>query len=149
MAGPTLVIRNHGPLITSSNYWELPAAKAGKLFVSINAGAFRVLIPPALESAISDMLTAKECLVSRGPWAAMRLPDAFEILFDDRTADPFALHLSPESFDRLPMDEDIAIPWVLTAWTAPRRGKPHRALERPCWYRRVPAIPNLKPREAP
>lgn len=141
-----LVVANHGPLITSTNFWDLPAAKAGKVLVSVNAGAFRVLVPRSAESAIPDMLTAKECLVSRGPWPAMRLADAFEILFDDRSGNPFALHLAPESFDRIPADEDVAIPWVLTAWTSPRRGRPYRALERPCWYRRAPSIPYLKPR---
>jgi hypothetical protein len=142
-----LTISNHGPLITRTNYWDLPAARAGKILVSLNAGAFRLLIPELLEPALPDMMTAKECLVSRGPWPAQGLPDAFEILFDDRTADPYAIHLTPQSFDRLPGDADIATPWVLSAWTRPRRGKPHKAFERPCWYRRVPSIPWLQPRE--
>jgi hypothetical protein len=141
------VVENHGPLIVSSNYWDLPAARAGKILVSLNAGAFRLLIPPSAEPSIPDMQTAKECLVTRGPWPEARLPDAFEILFDDRTSNPFALHLAPESFDRVPEDGDIAIPWVLTAWTGGRRGKPRMVLERPCWYRRADQIPHLKPRE--
>jgi hypothetical protein len=144
-----LRIENHGPLIISTNYWELPDARAAKLLVSLNDRTFRVLVPQSLESAIPDMMTGRECLVSRGPWPAMRLPDAFEILFDDRTSDPFALHLSPGSFDIVPSDEWIAIPVVLTVWTSPRRGRPHKALERPCWYRRCPQIPYLKPRELP
>lgn len=142
-----LRIQNHGTLITACNYWDLPEAAAGKFLVSINAGAFRVLIPPAHEPSIGDMQTAKECLVTRGPWPAMKLDDAFEILFDDRTSDPYAIHLTPGAFDRLPTDADIAIPWVLTCWTS-RRGKPRMALERPCWYRRADRIPHLKPRES-
>lgn len=140
-----LRIENHGPLIVSSNYWTLPAARAGKVLVSINAGAFRVLIPQSIEGMIPEMMTGKSCVVSRGPMAELNLPDAFEVLFDDGTADPFAFHLSPQSFDRIPEDADAGREWVLSAWTAPRRGRPHKAFERPCWYRRVPSLPWLKP----
>lgn len=146
---PKLVVQNHGPLITACNYWTLPAAEAGKVYISINAGAFRVLLPRDAEPSLPDMLAARECLVTRAPWPAMRLADAFEFLFDDRTRDPFAFHTSPEALDRLPPDEDIAIPWILSVWTSPRRGRPHKALERPCWYRRGDALPYLKPRETP
>lgn len=144
-----LSIENHGPLILASNFWESPECAAGKLIVSINDRAFRLLIPPTLEPAIAEMQTARECLVTRGPWPAMGLADAFEILFDDGTNDPYALHLSPESFASLiPSDEWIgAADVVLTAWTSPRRGKPRMALQRPCWYRRAPRLPYLKPRE--
>lgn len=142
-----LRIENHGPLITATNFWDLPEARLGKVIVSCNAGAFRVLLPVQHEPALADMATAGECLVSRGPWPAQRLADAFEILFDDGTADPFALHLSPESFaGTTPIPADAGKEWLLTVWTRPRRGKPHKALERPCWYRVVPRIPWLKPR---
>jgi hypothetical protein len=141
-----ILIENHGPLITSSNLWTFP--DTGKVHVSINAMTFRLLISASIEPLISEMATAKECLVSRGPMPQMGLMDAFEILFDDRTADPFAIHLEPNSFiSFIPSDEWIALPLLLTCWTAPRRGKPHKALERPCWYRRVPELPWLKPRE--
>jgi hypothetical protein len=139
---------NHGPILIGSNFWESEECAAGKLTVSINAGAFRILLPPAMEPVIPDMQTARECLVSRGPWPAAGLPDAFEILFDDRTSGPYALHLAVESFGGLiPSDEWIAVPLILTVWTGGRRGKPRMVLERPCWYRRAPKLPYLKPRE--
>lgn len=142
-----LIVGNHGPLIVSSNYWDLPECSLGKVLVSLNAGAFRLLLPPSYEPALADMATAKECVVSRGPWPERRVADAFEVLFDDRTTDPFALHLSANSFDRLPTAEDAAKEWLLTCWTRPRRGAPHKALERRCWYRVVPQIPWLEPRK--
>jgi hypothetical protein len=142
-----LVIANHGGLILETNYWQLPPIPGELLRVSINAGAFRVLLRPQAESALADMRTARECVVSRGPWPAAGLADALEILFDDGSADPFALHLQIESFDRLPPDSDAGKEWLLSVWTRPRRGAaPHKALERPCWYRRVPSLPWLKPR---
>lgn len=141
-----LEIRNHGPLIVATNFWDLPAAKAGKLFVSTNAGAFRVLVPASQEGLVTEMKTAAGCALSRGPWPAMKLTDAFEVLFDDGTPDPFALHLAPESFDRLPTAEDVAGEWVLSVWTRPRRGdRPHKAFERPCRYRMSPSLPDLRP----
>ena len=143
-----LEIKSHGPLITRTNFWDLPESQLGKVFVSLNAGAFRLLLPPSAEPALADMSAAKECVVSRGPWPADDQADGVEILFDDGTDDPFAIHLSVSTanFDRLPTAENDSSEWLLTVWTRPRRGKPHKALERPCWYRIVPQIPWLKPR---
>ena len=90
--------------------------------------------------------TGKHVIVSRGPWPSEQLPDAVEILFDDGSDNPFALHLSPESLDRMPLDTDAGKEWLFTVWTAPRRnGPPHKALERPAYYRRVDALPCLLP----
>ncbi|MDX9788933.1 MAG: hypothetical protein RBT11_19320 [Desulfobacterales bacterium] len=36
-------ISNDGPEILSTNYWETEHAKKGFLYMSINAGAFRLL----------------------------------------------------------------------------------------------------------
>lgn len=147
-----LKIENHGPLITATNYWSLPPKRGELCFVSVNAGAFRLLLRPEAREHIPDMQAAREVLISRGPWPAARLPDAIEILFEDGSTDPFALHLQIESFDRLPTDSDQGKPWTLSVWdnrTANPRPRPRQVLERPCWYRRVSILPWLKPREAP
>jgi hypothetical protein len=72
--------------------------------------------------------------------------DALELLFDDGSPDPYAVHLQVEQCDRLPLAADVAKEWLLTVWTAPRRGKPHKALERIAYYRLVPRLPWLKSR---
>jgi hypothetical protein len=144
-----LEIRSHGPLILSTNFWGSPHERAGKLCVSTNAGAFRVLVPASQEGFLSDMLTAVGCAVSRGPWPAEGRTDAVEILFDDATTHPFFFLLSIDSLDRLPTAEDTAGEWVLSVWTQPRRGRPHLALQRPCRYRVVPRIPCLRPWSEP
>lgn len=141
----SLVIENHGPLMLRTNFWGSEIERAGKLYVSINAGAFRLLVPRSQEPILSDLRTGKSVVISRGPWPWAGLADALEILFDDGTETPFALHLSPESFDRLPLDSDAGREWLFAVWTAPRRGRPHKAIERPAFYRRVPQIPWLKP----
>lgn len=136
-------VRNHGPIVLETNYWDSELARAGKLFASVNAGAIRLLLPPSAYGALNDMRTAKECVLSRGPWPAMKLPEAVEILFDDGSDSPFALHLSPESFDLLPAEPEIGREWTLTVWVA-KDGKPHKSLERICHWRRVSKLPCLE-----
>jgi hypothetical protein len=55
----------------------------------------------------------------------------------DRSHSPFALHLTPESFDLLPGEPEAGGEWVLSVWTAGKDGKPYKALERICHWRRV------------
>lgn len=141
-----LSVSNHGPLIVETNFWDLPIERAGNFYLSTNAGAFRLLVPRSQEAAVPEMATAREVVVSRGPWPQVRRAEGIEILFDDGSDSPFALHLSIEAVDRLPLDSDAGQEWLFTAWTSPRRGKPHQALQRPAWYRRVPQIPYLKAR---
>jgi hypothetical protein len=137
-------IINHGPLIASTNYWTLAVEEAAKVFVSVNAGAIRVLVPRAHRRIIEEMRTGKHCVLSRGPWPAMRLEEAVEIIWDDGTDDPFALHLSPESFDLLPAEPPEGQEWIVSAWDV-KKGKPHKAVERVCHWRRVPQLPYMLP----
>lgn len=140
-----LTIENHGPLIMRTNYWETELAAGGKLFLSTNAGAFRLLVPPAHESLISEVRTSTEVIVSRGPWPAGGQADAVEILFEDGSDEPYSIQLDLRSCDRVPVDEDQGRELIFTCWTRPRRGRPHKAYERPAWYRRVRRLPCLQP----
>ena len=142
-------LSNHGPLLTATNYWESDLARAGKVFVSINAGAIRVLLPPRLYGALTDMRAAPECVLSRGPWPAAVAPDnlfgeAVEIMWDDGSDAPYALHLAPASFDLLPAEPEPGREWVLAVYVA-KDGRPHKSLERKCHWRRVERIPCLAP----
>ena len=137
-------ISNDGPLIISTNYWDSELARAGKLFCSVNAGCIRVLLPPARYADLKDMRAGKYCVLSRGPWPDEHLTDAAEIMWEDFSESPYALHLSPESFDLLPAAPDPSSEWTLAVYSA-TDGKAHKALERICHWRRVPRIPWLKP----
>ena len=146
-----LIVENHGPLIIRSNFWDLPETTE-KYLVSVNAGAFRLLLPRSMEGFLEDMQVARGCAITRGPWPNSprgRIADAAEILFDDATDNPFALHCESQTFDHMPLPSDVAGEWVLTVWTAPRRGKPRQALSRPCRYRLASHIPWLKPWSEP
>lgn len=141
-----LLTRNNGPEILSSTFWQSEGARRGIFHLSSNAGAFRLLVPQVQESVIAEMRTAREVVVSRGPWPAQRKDDALEILFDDGTDNHFALHLSIEQTDRLPLAENAAQKWTFTAWTL-QGGEPAKVLTLDCYYRLVPDLPYLKERD--
>lgn len=144
MPNDLLRVDNHGPLVTATNFWDTDLARNGKVFASVNAGAIRVLLPPQLYPLIAEMRTGRECVLSRGPWPEAGHADAVEIMWDDGSRSPFALHLTPESFDLLPAEPEPGREWTCTVWTA-KDGRPHKALERRCHWRRVERLPWLKP----
>lgn len=133
-------ISNHGQLITSTDYWRSEYAAAGKLVVSPNAGAIRCLLPPALWPIVGELRSCEYAIASRGPWQGA---DALEILWEDHTDSPHAWHVTAESCLMLPGDPGESR-WIITCWVE-RRGEPHKALERPCHWRRVKSLPWLKP----
>jgi hypothetical protein len=138
-------VENNGADITSTNWFDSAEARAGKLFMSCNGGAFRVLVPDSQAAYVAEMRTGRDIVVSRGLWPAVGLADAFELLFDDHTDNPFALQLGADSFDRIPVRTDEGKSFVLSVWT---RG-PVKQFEKPCRYRRVERIPCLKPWAGP
>ncbi len=137
---------NHGPLVLSSTYWGSEVEQAGKLWVSCNANALRLLVPRTDRELIEAARQSQYAILSRGPWPEKGLQDAFEILFEDGSDSPFALHLSASSFDRLPEDPVAGQEIVVSIWDL-KKGKPHKAVERRCHWRRMPSIPWLKPWE--
>jgi len=148
---PLIMIQNHGPLIVATNYWASELVVAEKVFASVNAGAIRLLLPPARYGDLESMRPAKYCVLSRGPWAesrgrepVLRIVDAVEILFEDLTDAPYSMQLSHTSFDLLPGEPTPGREWVLTVWLQ-KDGRPHKSLERLCHWRRVPKLPWLKP----
>jgi hypothetical protein len=111
-------------------------ARGGLYFVSWNASSARVLVPDSLLATIDDMRTAKRfVVVSRGP---MQGRDVYELLFDDGSDSPFALHIETRMSDRLIPDEHK--PFTVDAWT--RAGK---AASWPGRYRVVETLPCLAP----
>jgi hypothetical protein len=92
-------VDNNGPELISSNFWGGGLARAGLYYLTPNAGALRLLVPQSREVEISEMLTAKEVIVTRGTHRQAARP-MVEILFDDHTPDPFVLQLSLEQIER-------------------------------------------------
>ena len=113
-----LTFVNDGPLLLASNYWQSEMAAAGKLYVSINTGCFRLLVPQSQHTAISDMRPkAKHFVVSmlpRDKWVDAEY--CLEWMVEDGSDTPWACHLSPGAVDRAPNHEDVGIEWRGSVW---------------------------------
>jgi hypothetical protein len=139
-----ITIENDGPEIISTNYWTTPHAQRGYYHLSINAGAFRLLVPDSQLRNIEEWRSAREVIISRGPWPGAGKSDALEILFEDDTDNPYAIHLVVEQVDRLPLPTDMDVPgqphrWQFSVWT-----KSGKTLQLPARYRIVAKIPHLR-----
>lgn len=138
----TLQVANDGPRISSTNFWSTELAKREFVYVSVNAGAFRLLLPDSLELSLQDMAQASQVVVSRGPWWEQNLPDALELLFEDGSSAPYALHMHTLQWDRLPGGvEDGRSDLTMLVYT---RGSTER-LSLPAAFRMVAALPCLRP----
>lgn len=155
-------IENDGPLIVSTDYWRSEHGAAGALYLSVNAGAFRLLVPPRVEGDV-PLDGVVGAAVSRGPYRELGLTDALEVLLDDESDSPWCAHLSLDSVDRLPLDEDAAGPrssmrrvgrdliasstraWLLTVWHRDGADGARCVLSVPCTYRRARRLPDLRP----
>jgi len=138
-------IVNDGPKITETNYWESEYAKYGFLYMSINAGCYRLLIPKFREDFLKEMATAKDVVISRGPSPNTNPPkaDAFEILFDDHTDSPFSIVMGPEQWDRIPSDSDHGWKGKVHIYFDKSKGPVMEFYD--LYYRRVKKLPWLKP----
>lgn len=90
---------NNGPTLIASNYWDSDYAKRGFLFLTTNAGAYRLLVPDLQLNCVQDMLTAKEVILTYG-FSKSDSQHMVEILFDDHTNFPFVLNLSINQLDK-------------------------------------------------
>lgn len=135
-----LIIENRGQAIVRTNYWDSEAAQHGFLYLSWNAGAGRVLVPDSQKSILREMKGAPAVVVSRGPWHDQGGRDALELMWDDGSEAPFAVHLVAEQTDRLIPDTQQGGGFAITAWT--RGGLKGRW---PGRYRVVASIPDLSP----
>jgi hypothetical protein len=132
-------IVNDGPRIASTTYWRTDHAARGLFYLSWNAGAARLLVPAPQAAAITDMKTAEYVILTRGPWPAAQNRMSWELLFEDNSVNPFAIHLVPEMSDRAIPPDDYGRTVRLTIWT--ERGC---ALDLPGKIRAADALPCLK-----
>lgn len=149
-----LTIVNAGREVASTNFWEIDHARNGLFLISANAGAFRLLLPTAREENLDEMREATGAALSRGPFAVPNgTPslhgEGYELLFDDGSSSPFALHFGPESFPRRPARENAPRRTALIVYAIPLGADdpPREVLRLPCTYRIAAAIPDLRPWE--
>ncbi|MGF7007942.1 hypothetical protein [Shinella sumterensis] len=135
-----LEIENDGQAILSTNYWSSDFAARGLAYLTWNAGAARLLIPAIRRAWLRDMEGADSVIISVGPWSAARGKEGVELLFEDHSDSPFALHLSQEQTDRLLPASEVGKLFKVIVLC-----EHDDALHFPGLFRRVPAIPFLKP----
>lgn len=139
-----ITVRNAGPLVAETDYWGSDLDRAGGFLLSPNAGALRLLIPSGWEvEFLRETKGVPLVIVSRGPWPEHRR-EGVEVLFDDGTADPYAMHLDAAQCVPLVAAADHGRAVAVTVWTR-RRGRPHLARAYPGRFRVVAEIPCLKP----
>lgn len=138
-----ITIENRGQAIAQTNYWQTEHAQRGLFYLTWNAGAGRLLVPDSQKGILRELRQAREVLVSHAPWKDQGHRDALELLWEDDSDSPFAIHLVAEQTDRLIPDTEQGGGFVITAWT--RGGLKGRW---PGRYRRVEMIPWLQPWES-
>lgn len=140
-----LHIENHGPLIVASNFWRSEMAALGLLYLSVNAGAFRLLVPASQRAMISDMRAGARHVVVSMLAAAQWQPAqyAVEWMVEDGTDEPWICHLSPGQIDRGPSAEDVGRQFIASVWDE-KKGRAHKCLERPAYLQIVPSLPWLR-----
>lgn len=137
-----LKITNDGQSITSTDYWATPAARRGFAFLSLNAGAMRLLVPQPMQHMLPEMLT-ETVVITRGQIVLeARQREAVEVMFEDQSDNPFALHIVAEQVNPLPDHSWMRRPLPFHLYTGPETTLRHQAT---AWYRTAKRLPYLKP----
>lgn len=142
----SLMIQSAGQELQDTNYFESEWARLGAIFVSINAGAIRLLVPPALMRVVDEMSSAREVILTRGAVSDRKKSRpgrrlALEIMFEDGSKAPLMILVGVDQVDRfpaagLPTRDDLRC-LVYT------RG-PALALDLPARYRERRTLPCLE-----
>lgn len=122
-----LIIKNKGKEIIETNYFTSPVAMAGKFIISLNAGAFRLLIPPvhANEFRKETMETTRIQIEQLGEVAF--------ITFDDGSDAPYMIQMTMNSFVTRPAANDSGKDFMFSGWDD-LGGMLVKVLEVPCTY---------------
>jgi hypothetical protein len=139
-SGP-LAFANRGQDILSTNYWQSDWATSGLLFLSVNSGAFRLLIPPNARHCIPEMKRgAKHIVLSLGQKSGRM---SIELLFEDKTSTPYVVYIETKACDRVFAQNDVGKEWIASVWDC-ENGQPHKCFELPAYCQVVNRLPWLK-----
>lgn len=140
-----LKIENNGPELVYTNYWTTEHAIKGFVYLSFNAGCFRILVPQSSGLSILDMQNGAEyAIISRGPWTAQGGQDALEILLEDHSDTPLTIHILRDQADMLPADTEADRPGQPPRRTIAVYTESGKQFELQARYRTVEKIPYLK-----
>lgn len=110
----TIEIQNDGPAITRTSYWRTPHARAGLLYLSVNAATLRMLVPSKIERALlspTDGLppVGRTVTLTDNTWQDR---ETYVLQWDepaDSGLEPYSIDIDREQCDRPITPEDIAI----------------------------------------
>lgn len=102
-------IINDGPSITHTNYWDTEHAHHGLCYLSGNAGAWRLLVPPEAETMLAEMRTGRTAAIE----PSLQIAGHWDVVFEDGTDCPFSVAVDPRQIDRA-LESGRA---RLTVWT--------------------------------
>jgi len=90
----SLFFANDDQNIAMTNFWDSEIAMNGHFYVSINAGAIRLLLPKQLEWCIDEIKTGSYMVLSQST-------NDIELMFEDNSDSPFSLWAPIVFIDRL------------------------------------------------
>jgi len=124
-----LRIKNDGQEIVSTNFFEVSKKS---FFLSMNAKAFRLLLPENFVSSIDEIKTGEYAIISYAD-------NGYDITFEDHTDYPFSLQSEIGATDRIPRRCELpcSSDLILSVWINPTI----KVLEMPARVRRVSHIP--------
>jgi hypothetical protein len=130
-----ITIKTKGSQFLSTNYFSTAHAAAGRAYLSWRPGFGRLFIP---DSKLYDIEAMKKCehvIVSRGQMDDI---ECLEVMFENATSTPPALHLPIDMTDRELPDGDNGNEFVFQAYSSD-------GLEFECkgYYRLVDVMPCL------
>ncbi len=128
-------INNNGPDIESTNFWDLFLAREGFLYLSIHEGVARLLVPPDYTEVLMNMTLGSRATLTKGVWNGY---DAYEIMFEMRRHEPYAVFIRTRHIDEPLSDDDLNKEFSLTIWT--RDGK---QAEMPASYQKADTLPTF------
>ena len=153
-----ITIVNDGRKILETDYFESDFAKMGLVYLSFNAGTCRVLLPDSYLDVLPEMAAAAKVIISMGPMhegkfgehmyveqRSQLLSDnpaikSYEVMFEDYSEAPFAIHTTVDMSDRLLVPRDHGQKLRVAVYT--KRGKELGFTGR---FRFVDQLPCLKP----
>lgn len=106
-----MFIANNGQLIVKTNFWESAFGKNGYYYLSLNAGACRLLVPNM--DYMHEIRTGKFTKINLGEDSSGRM--CCEVVFEDGTYSPFTLNISLNQMHSLPLENEFGkkIPFYL------------------------------------
>ena len=131
-------IQNNGPEIASTNYWESEYARRGIIYLSFNAGAARLLLPPPFYPSLTEMDTGRLVILSLGQLDTGQT--GYELLFGDYSDSPYSILVGTQQTDRLLSKSDSGRDLIVSVWC-----DGNKKLELPAKFRVVESVPCLKP----